>query len=204
MKRPLAGLTIFLGTSSAAAEDLQLPTPEAPEPRVISEQGPSPLHYRKSPHIVLPTFRTGFGVQLRLPTNGVTGKAAFTADVYVGSTFRFGRDAPTGLITEIGYSYVGFSEHLVSAGLGILHGLGRPPAPPGETQSLGRMRLGVIPHGFIGYAYGGFAYGARTSIALGYWIYGLELAHQLMFVGPRQIHEIHLVFGGIMPIGEDE
>lgn len=204
MKRLLAGLAVFLGTRSAIAEELLLPTPTAPEPRIIAEQGPSPLHYRKSPRVVLPTFRTGFGVQLRLPTDGITGKAAFTADAYFGSTFRFGRDAPTGIITEIGYSYVGFSEHLISVGLGILHGLGLPPKPPGESQPLGRMRIGIIPHGFIGYAYGGFAYGARTSLVLGYWIYGIELAHQLVFAGPRQIHEIHLVFGGVMPMGEDE
>lgn len=205
MKRFLAGLAILVASTRAAAEELLIPSPSAPEPRIITEQGPSPVHYRKSPHIVLPTFRTGIGVQVRVPTGGVTGKAAFALDAYFGGTFRFGRGSPTGLITEIGYSYIGFSEHLASAGVGILSGLGRPPAQKGESQPLGRRRIGFIPHALVGFAYGGLAYGARTSLVMGYWVYGVELAHQVLFTtGKRQIHEIHLMFGGIMPLGEDE
>ena len=204
MKRFLAGLAMLAASTPAAAEELLLPEPAAPEPKVIAEQGPSPVHYRKSPRLVLPTFRTGFGVQVRVPTGNVTGKAAFALDAYFGGAFRFGRGSPTGLLTEIGYSYIGFSEHLASGGIGILHGLGRPAAKSGELPPLGRRRLGFIPHALVGWAYGNLAYGARTSLVMGYWIYGVELAHQVLFVGPRQIHEIHLTFGGIMPLGEDE
>jgi hypothetical protein len=188
----------------SSAQQLQLPDPIAPEPRVITEQGPSPLHYRKSPRIVLPTFRSGFGMQVRIPTGDLTAKVAFTLDAYVGATIRFGRGARTGLLTEVGYSYVGFSEHLGSAGIGILYGLGRPPAPPGESQPMGGRRFAIVPHALVGKAYGGLAVGARTSVIFGYWIYGFELAHQVLVVGPRQIHEVHTTFTAIMPMGEDE
>jgi len=204
LKRFLAVLAIPAAATPAAAEELRLPDPVVPEPKVITEQGPSPVYYRKSPHLVLPTFRTMFGVQIRVPTGNVTGKAAFTLDAYFGGAIRFGRGSPTGLLTELGYSYIGFSEHLASGGIGILHGLGRPPAKSGELQPLGRRRIGLIPHALVGWAHGDLAYGSRTSLLMGYWVYGVELAHQVLFVGPRQIHEIHLTFGGIMPLGEDE
>jgi hypothetical protein len=188
----------------SSAEELHLPEPIAPEPRVITEQGPSPLYYRKSPRIVLPTFRSGFGLQVRVPTGDITAKVAFTLNAYIGATIRFGRGASTGLLTEAGYSYVGFSEHLASVGIGVLHGLGRAPAPPGESQPIGRRRLAIVPHVLVGKAYGGLAVGARTSVILGYWIYGFELAHQVLVVGSRQIHEVHTTFTAIMPMGEDE
>jgi hypothetical protein len=108
------------------------------------------------------------------------------------------------MLAEAGYSYVGFSEHLASLGIGVLHGIGRPPAPPGESPPLGRMRIGFVPHALLGQAYGGVAVGARTSMLLGYWVYGLELAHQVLFVDTRQVHEIHLSFTGISLLGEDE
>jgi hypothetical protein len=204
MKRAPVVFATLVAAAPAAAQELQIADPIAPEPRVIAEQGPSPLHYRQSARIVMPTLRIGLGLHVRLPTGNITAKAAFALDVYLGTTIRFGRGAPTGMLAEAGYSYVGFSEHLASLGIGVLYGLGRPPAPPGESQPLGRRRFGVVPHALVGWAYGGPAFGARTSVILGYWIYGVELAHQVLFAGARQIHEIHLTFTGIGPLGVDE
>jgi len=206
MKRVLAALAMLLLAPTVAAQELQIPPITVPEPRVITEQAPSPLHYRKSPHIFVPTFRTGLGIQGRIATENITAKVAFALDVYVGGTFRFGRGARTGLLTEVGYSYVGFSEHLASLGIGILHGIGplRSSSKGSGSPPLGRPRFGIVPHAVLGAAYGKFGVGARSSLILGYWIYGIEFAHQVLFVGPQTFHEIHIVVGGVMPIGEDE
>jgi hypothetical protein len=204
MRRVLVALAMLCMAPSTAAQELKIPPITAPEPRVITEQGPSPLHYRKSPRIFIPTFRTGFGIQGRIATENVTAKVAFALDVYVGGTFRFGRGASTGLLTEVGYSYIGFSEHLASLGIGILHGIGPRPEKSSRSSSLGRPRFGIVPHAILGSAYGGFGVGARSSLILGYWVYGIEFAHQILFVGPRTFHEIHIVVGGVTPIGEDE
>lgn len=204
MKRASTVFAMVVAATPAAAQELQIAEPLAPEPRVVSEQSPSPLHYRLSPHLVLPTMRIGPGLHVRIPTGNITAKVAFALDLYGGVTIRFGRGASTGMLAEAGYSYVGFSEHLASLGIGVLHGLGRPPTPPGETQPLGRRRIGLVPHALLGWAYGGPAFGARTSLLLGYWVYGVELAHQVLFTGNRQIHEIHLTLASIAPFGEDE
>jgi hypothetical protein len=204
MKRVLVALAMLFVAPTAAAQELQLPPITAPEPRVIAEQGPSPLHYRKSPRIFVPTFRTGFGIQGRIATENITAKVAFTLDAYFGGTFRFGRGASTGLLTEMGYSYVGFSEHLASFGIGILHGVGPGRTSSRVSRSLGRPKFGIVPHAILGSAYGDFGVGARTSLILGYSVYGFEFAHQVLFVGPRTFHELHIVVGGVMAIGEDE
>jgi hypothetical protein len=204
MKYALVILTMLAIAAPAAAQELKLPQPTAPEPRVIVERHPSQVHYRRSPRIVLPTLRLGPGIQIRLPVNEQVAKPAFSLDIYMGSVFRFGRGARTGLFVEGGYSYVGFSEHLASAGLGVLHGIGRPEIEPDELEPLGRPRIGVVPHALVGRAYGGTAVGARTSLILAYWAYGFEVGHQVLFVGPRTIHEMHLAFTGIVPFGENE
>jgi hypothetical protein len=196
---------MLVAPNPAAAQDLQIAEPVAPKPSIISEQGPSPLYYRQSPRIVSPTIRISPGLHVRIPAYNVTAKAAFALDIYAGATIRFGRGASTGILAEGGYSYVGFSEHLASLGLGVLHGIGHSPKTPrGASQPLGRRRIGFVPHALAGYAYGAPAIGARTSLLLGYWVYGAELAHQVLFVGTRQIHEIHLAFTAIAPLGEDE
>jgi hypothetical protein len=204
MTRVLIVVAMLMFAAPAVAQNLEIAEPIAPEPRVISEQGSSPLYYRQSPRIVLPTIRIGPGLQIRIPTGKVTAKAAFTLDLYGGATIRFGRGASTGMLLEAGYSYVGFSEHLASLGIGVLHGIGPLPVVRDEPKPLGRARIGLVPHVLAGYAYGGPALGVRTSLILGYWIYGVELAHQMLFVGERQIHEIHLTITGITPFGEDE
>lgn len=204
MKRLLAALAMLFVAAPAAAQELQIPPVTAPEPRIIVEQGESPLHYRRSPKIFIPTIRLGLGLQGRIATENITAKVAFALDVHFGGAFRFGRGASTGLLTEVGYSYIGFSEHLASLGLGILHGIGPVPRSSEGSRSLGRPRFGIVPHAILGSAYGGFGIGARSSLILGYWVYGVEFAHQVLFVGPQTFHEIHIVFGGVMPTGEDE
>lgn len=203
MKRVLVGLAMLFVAPSAAAQELKIPPIAAPEPRVIDEQGPSPLHYRKSPQIFLPTLRLGLGIQGRIATENITAKVAFSLDFYAGGVFRFGRGASTGLLTEVGYSYVGFSEHLASLGLGIFHGIGPAVETSRNAGTSGRPRFGIVPHAILGSAYGDFGIGARSSVILGYSVYGIEFAHQFLFVGPRTFHEIHIVFGGVAPLGED-
>jgi hypothetical protein len=128
-----AALTaLSIAPRAEAQAELRLPQPTAPEPRVIQEHGESPIHYRQSPRIVLPTLRLGLGYHGRLPVGGFEGGSAFSFDLYGGAAIRFGRAARTGLYTELGYSYVTFSEHLVSLGLGALHGIG--PAPDVDSS----------------------------------------------------------------------
>ena len=202
----LVPLTLLLLPSRAAAQELHLPEPTLTPRRVIEEQGPSPLHYRRSPRYVFPMIRTGIGAQGRLPTGDLEGKVAFTFDVDVGVAVRFGRGARVGMMVEGGYSYVGFSEHLANAGLGlIVWGLGSPIAAQyGQADPPGPVKIALVPHALVGSAYGGTAYGARTSLIAIYWVAGFELAHQILVIGERQVHEIHTVFTFTSMFGENE
>lgn len=204
----MAALTALSTASSAQAQpapELSLPVIKAPEPRVIEEQGESPVHYRRSPRIVLPTMRLGVGYHGRLPIGEFDGASGFTFDAYLGAAVRFGRGARTGLLAQLGYSYVTFPEHLASAGLGVLYGIGAPePERPDDTFRHAGFRFAVVPHAVAGYAYGGGVVGARTSVIIGYWFYALEVSHQLLRAAPGQTHEVHLMFTSVTPFGEDE
>lgn len=199
-------LTLTLWPSRATAQDLVLPEPTGAPRRVIEEQGESPLYYRRSPRYVFPMFRTAVGVQGRLPIGDVEGGIAFTVGVEAGVAVRFHRSARFGAMFEGGYTYVGFSEHLADAGLGlILWGLGSPIFERyGQVDPPGPVKIALVPHAVAGRAYGGAAYGARTSLMAFYWIAGFELAHQVLLLPERQVHEIHAVFTFLSLVGEDE
>jgi hypothetical protein len=199
-------LTLTLRPSRAAAQELVLPEPTVAPRRVIEEQGESPLYYRRSPRYVFPTFRTAIGAQGRLPIGEAPGGVAFTVDVEVGVAVRFHRSARFGAMFEGGYSYVGFSEHLANAGLGfILWGLGSPVFERyGQEDPPGPVKIALVPHAIAGRAYGFTAYGARTSLMAFYWIAGFELAHQILLLPTRQVHEIHTTFTLLSFLGEDE
>lgn len=203
-----AALTALLTSAGAGAQpspELGLPPPIAPEPRVIQEQGESPVHYRRSPRIVLPIMRIGAGYHGRLPVGGFEGGSAFSFDLYGGAVTRFGRGARIGLLTEIGYSYVTFSEHLASLGIGVLYGIGPKSAPaPGVPSDNAGLRVALVPHAIAGYAYGSGVVGARTSVIVGYWFYALELSHQILRGEAGQTHEIHVMLTSVTPFGEGE
>jgi hypothetical protein len=199
-------ISLTLWPARAAAQELVLPEPTAAPRRVIEEHGQSPLYYRQSPRYVFPMFRTGIGAQGRLPIGDVEGGVAFTADVEVGLAVRFHRSARFGAMFEGGYSYVGFSEHLANAGLGlILWGLGSPILTRyGQVDPPGPVKIALVPHALAGRAYGHAAYGARTSLMAFYWLAGFELAHQVLQLPERQVHEIHTVSTFVSLLGEDE
>ncbi|UQA55424.1 hypothetical protein [Polyangium aurulentum] len=199
-------LALLLLPSRAAAQALYLPEPTTTPRRVIEEQGPSPLYYRRSPRYVLPILRSAIGAQGRIATGDLEGKFAFTFDVDVGMAVRFTRGARVGAMLEGGYSYVGFSEHLANLGLGlIVWGLGSPILERyGQVDPPGPVKIALVPHALLGSAYGGTAYGARTSLMAIYWVAGFELAHQILVIGQRQVHEIHTVLTFATMLGEDE
>ncbi|MCK6587788.1 MAG: hypothetical protein HUU21_13735 [Polyangiaceae bacterium] len=202
----LTALSISAGVKAQPSPELRLPQATAPAPRVIPEQGESPLHYRLSPRIVLPLVRIGAGYHGRLPINGFEGGSAFSFDLHGGAVFRFGRGARAGLLTEAGYSYVTFSEHLASLGIGVVYGLGTAASSrdldiPSERSS---FKIALVPHAIAGHAYEGGAVGARTSVIVGYSFYALELSHQFLRAEPGQAHEIHIMLTSLSAFGEDE
>jgi hypothetical protein len=204
MRAALAILAAALTTSlltlcaprASAQGTLRWPEPTAPPTRAIDEQGPSPLYYRIPPNIILGSLRLGLGANARVAQGGEEGGWAFALDVLGGAAVRFGRASRFGLWGELGYSYVGFSEHLVSLGVGpMAHKIGPAlfsysdePDPPGS------MTIAVIPRALLGSAFGELGVGARTGVIFALSFYGLEVAHQLLFVGARRVHEIHIAF----------
>src|SRR5258708_37283401 len=85
--------------------------PEARKPKVVVEQGDSPVYYRLRSDVVQVNSRSALGVAMR------DGENAFTLTAVAGATFRFGRGSHAGLWSEAGYSYAGFHAHVLLVGI---------------------------------------------------------------------------------------
>jgi hypothetical protein len=167
-----------------AAPGLDLGEPQAPPVRVVVEDGPSPLYYRLHDDTLAVAGRTSLGAAIR------DGDGAFEVSALAGVATRFGRGANTGLWAEAGYSYERFHEHLFVVGVGpALRGTG-PLA----------WNIMVVPHAVIGHVDGETGYGMRTSF-IASWLYGIEIAHQMMYVGSRREQEIQISFTAPWVIG---
>lgn len=186
----------------AAGQVLQLPEPTAPTPRVVEEKSPPEPYYRLPKPSPMVALRFGLGTQVRVPEGGEqAAKAAFALDVLVGAAFRFSRGSRLGAWIEGGYSYVSFSEHLVSLGIGpMLYKIG--PSSSDDGRGPGNITVALLPRGLLGSVEGGFALGERTSFIFAYHGFGLDLAHQYTLVGDRQIHEIHVAITSLGFFGE--
>lgn len=190
-------LALIATASPAGAQSvLRLSEPEVPPPREIHEQGSSPTYYRLHPDTVLPMFRNGIGASVRLPANGEEGRGAFTLDVLGGAELGFGRGARVGLVAETGYSYVGFGEHWLLLGVGPMVRRFGPELIESRSgdEPRGDMAVYLLPHAMVGSLNGAFAQGIRTSLVFRFWLYGLEVGHQLAHTSERDVHELHLAF----------
>jgi hypothetical protein len=130
-------------------------------------------------------FRVAPGFSARVHGDRV---AAFTLDVAGGVALgvRPGRDGQWGLLPEVGYTLrTPRTEHAVTAGLGVVHGIAasRPTFglvprvvwAPGAAAPLG-LRAGF----FWNFAENGFS---------------VELAYQAMWRGSAAVHEVRLSAG---------
>jgi hypothetical protein len=187
MKACLVLLLVCTG-SAAASPSLELSEPTTPIPREVTENGTSPVYYRLPPQLVTMLARTAVGVQ-----TGAEGKA-FTFDAIGGAAVRFGRHSAMGLWIEGGYSYVYGREHLAVLGVG--------PArrPPGFFTTM----FAVIPHVVAGHFNGEGCVGVRTSAIAGFSVYGIELAHQVVFTGSGRVTELHIALTFPSTLGGDE
>lgn len=157
------------------------------------------MYHRITPHVVLPMFRGAMGATLRTPLGGYDTQVAFTAEVHGGAVARFGRGANYGIIGEVGYTYEGFDMHLGTAGLGGIWGI-EPPRDDERTWN--RFRVAVVPHVVVGTAYDAFALGARPSVVVGYSVWAVELAWQVLSVREALTHEARVMFTTITPFLE--
>lgn len=196
----LAGL-VALWPAGALAQ-VALPEVQMRAPRVVREEGVAPRHYLLSPRLLLPMIRFGIGAQFREERPALPDTTAFALDVYAGLIVRAGRGARWGAITEAGYGFVGFSQHLASVGLGAVYGLAARADRDGVTRRAG-LRVALIPHALVGTSYEQLAVGARTSVLVGYGLYAIELAHQVLVTGGQGSHEFHLMWTSLGAIGEE-
>ncbi len=181
MKRMSVILAMLVCSIRAASASpvLGLPEPVATPPREVREEGPSPLYYRLPPNVVTRLTRSAIGGHTRWSGEGDT---SFTFDVLAGAAIRFGRDADLGLWIEGGYSYVRGHEHLAMLGIGPARW---PTGVFGSTFAL-------EPHVVAGTIDGASGVGLRTSAIAGFGRCAIELAHQVVAIGPARIHEMHL------------
>lgn len=184
--------------------------PEMPPPKKIAEQGESPKELR------LPRDGLDWGVRLnvgptaRLGIGREIGKTAFALDVLLGATLPLRRGGRWAVFGETGYSFVGFSEHLASFGMGpMIRGLGPTMASSyasarggdGERALAelpdgmrGTFSFALVPRIVGGFADGERAVGARTSVVAGLWLWAVEISHQYLTTDTRDIHQIGFAF----------
>lgn len=196
----LAGLVALLPVSAFA----QVPLPEVRvrAPRVVREEGVAPRYHLLSPRLALPMIRLGIGAQFREERAELPDTTAFAVDVYGGLIVRAGRGARWGAVAEGGYAFVGFSQHLASFGIGAVYGLATRADRDGVSRSAG-VRVALIPHAIVGTSYDRLAVGARTSVLLGYGLYAIEFAHQVLVTDGQDSHEFHLMWTSLAAIGEE-
>jgi hypothetical protein len=192
---------VALPPASALAQ-VALPEVTLRTPRVVREEGIAPRYYLLSPRLFLPMARIGIGAQFREERATLPDTTAFAADAYLGLIVRAERGARWGAITEAGYGFVGFSQHLASVGLGAVYGLAARADRDGVPRSAG-VRVALIPHVLVGTSYDELAVGARTSVLVGYGLYAIEFAHQVLVTGGQGSHEFHLMWTSLGAIGEE-
>ncbi|MFO0560688.1 MAG: hypothetical protein U0269_21915 [Polyangiales bacterium] len=171
--------------------------PAFARPAVIREEGPSPEFYRRDPRVVYGVAHTQVGAQLRIaPTAGI----AFTVDALGGALLRMGRTSEWGAIVEGGYSYVGFSEHFVLAGLGLAHHC--VPDYDGEPTRERALSIALTVHGLGGFSETRSALGFRGQISIGAPYALFTFGYQLVQTDAVTTHELRFtlatlaVFGG--------
>jgi hypothetical protein len=191
--RALAALAASMPAAARADGKLALPEPAMPAPREVVEQGESPVYYRSPDDTLLPSARLNLGTATRLAEVGETPKTAFRLDLLAGAAFAPARGSRFAVLGELGYSYVGFSEHYFTAGLGPLLRLKGPVF--GDDRSFGdQVWLGVVPRGLVGSADGALAVGLRTAVLLGWEGWGVELGHQYVTTDTRRVQELDIAF----------
>lgn len=174
-----------------------LPKPTAPAPKLIEETEKSPMYYRLPDDTQAMMFRWALGGNI-----GLSGKdkseGAFSLDVILGRSFGFGRGARWAAVTEVGYSYVGFGEHLGLFGAGLYcrkfgPGLDYRGQDP---RASGLFSFALIPHFAVASYHDNFALGVRTDAVLSMYIVALTVSHQYLRSEVNQGHELHLAFTG--------
>jgi len=157
--------------------------PSASVPRIILADTKCPLtaraHETPTPtRESIPVVRVGLGVGFGQQPDGPR-KARFAREFMVGGSV--GQGPRWALFPEVGYSSSGLSGSRSSqflGGLGLLWG----------TWS---AAVGVVPRLAVGTSAGQFAVGSRLGV-MGSFLYdslALEVAHQWLRVGGRNLHE---------------
>jgi len=185
MIRTLACVAVVVAASRANADTIQPASAEMPAPRVIHEDTPGPIYYRIPSDLVRPLIRDSVGMAMRPTTMDHPGGVAFTFDIVAGAAIQFGRGSPWGLWSEAGYSYSRFHDHLAVLGIG-------PSWRSDGADPITTPGLALIPHIVAGTIDGRDAVGVRTSLVGRSWL-PLEVAHQVMVVDGRAVHEVQLL-----------
>src|SRR5262249_53103102 len=151
--------------------------------------GPSPTYYRRSGHLTQPHARIGIGLEMRGARAGGDSATALSIDLLYGLAQHLGPDTHAGIWIEAGYSYAGFGDHLAVLGAGPAM-IGLEP----KVEALGGFSFAIVPHALLGRIDGETGYGVRTSVVACFSRFGIEVAHQVLFVGPERWQELHIMF----------
>jgi hypothetical protein len=113
------------------------------------------------------------------------------------------RASAHGVIVEAGFSHTAFSQNLGVLGGGWMYGLAARSDVEGRAREQG-WRIAVLAHAVMGESYDRVAVGARSGLAFGFWMYALEISHQVLWVDGHDHHELHLALTSLMTFGEDQ
>jgi hypothetical protein len=192
----LATLLAVSPSMARAEGELTLPEPVMPAPVVVEERGESPVYYRNKDDRWGGSGRLTLGAATRLPVGGATAQTAFRLDVLVGAGLALRRQGLLTILGEGGYSFVGFSENYITAGLGpFLRSKDEVWVNKRDTRSFwDKAWLGLVPRGLFGSNDGELAWGVRTVLMVGSENAGLELAHQYVKTPTRAVQEVQVAF----------
>lgn len=209
--RSLVGLLVVTVTvtfvANAHAEPPALYVePDMPPAKRIAEHGESPRELRLPRDGLDWGIRGNVGPTARLGIGKEIGKTAFALDVLLGATLPLRRGGRYALLGETGYSFVGFSEHLASFGVGpMVRGLGPSSSMSSyaseraETEERpeglrGIFAFALVPRFVGGTADGERTLGMRTSVVAGLWLWAVEISHQYLSTDTRDIHQLAFAF----------
>jgi hypothetical protein len=169
----------------------------------VQENGASPVYYRVPAGTTRIPFRVVLGAADRPAWTSADPGWVFGLVVAVGiptnilsSIFSRERSSPLAWIADLGYAYASYSEHLGLLGFGPHIRVFLPTSAPLDTSiSDGPLHVSLVPHLALGAREGQFAVGVRTSLALGFSIFGIELAHELTHTSVDDAHAFYFLAG---------
>jgi hypothetical protein len=162
----------------------------ASPPAEVHENGPSPIYYR----LPASSFRVGVRILMGPVFQTARPKAAFGLTVANAMQVVGSNDRPSWVgVVDWGYAYSGFVEHLGLIGFGLYFRTYESTTQ--KVSNADSFHFALVPHLALGARHAEFAVGARTSMLVGWSVFGIEVTHQMLSAPDGIEHTIHVLAG---------